>query len=232
WIPFHVSDLDKCQHLLLKFQPELQTDHPGFRDEAYRKRRQDIAQLAFDYHQLCPLLTLSYEILLDYTETSGFRLRPVAGLVSPRDFLANFAFRVFPCTQYIRHHSRPAHTPEPDMIHEFLGHVPLLTNRKFADFAQRLGLASLGASDDFVNKLTTLFWFTIEFGLCLEEDQLRAVGAGLLSSFGELEHAFSDESEKRPLEPNTTAIQPYDDVGYQPVYFVCQSFELMEKQLK
>ncbi|KAF8570082.1 hypothetical protein P879_00537 [Paragonimus westermani] len=51
WVPYHVSDLDKCQHLLLKFQPELQTDHPGFHDEAYRKRRQDIAQLAFDYHQ-------------------------------------------------------------------------------------------------------------------------------------------------------------------------------------
>ncbi|KAA3678826.1 tyrosine 3-monooxygenase [Paragonimus westermani] len=118
-----------------------------------------------------------------------------------------------------------------DVIHEFLGHVPLLTNRKFADFAQRLGLVSLGASNDFVNKLTTLFWFTIEFGLCLEVDQLRAVGAGILSSFGELEHAFSDESEKRPLEPSTTAIQPYDDVGYQPVYFVCQSFELMEQQL-
>lgn len=165
-------------------------------------------------------------------QSSGFCLRPVAGLVDPRDFLAHLAFRVFPCTQYIRHHSRPFHTPEPDCIHELLGHMPLLTNRKFADFCQLLGLLSLGSSDEEIKRISSVYWFTVEFGLCQEGDEIRALGAGLLSSYGELENAFSDRAEKRAFLPELSAIQPYDDVGYQPVYFVCDSIAQMKKQFR
>ncbi|CAL8076134.1 unnamed protein product [Calicophoron daubneyi] len=281
WIPRHISDLDRCANILTKFQPELQTDHPGFHDMEYRKRRQQIVEAALNYRYGNPLPDIEYneneigawrkaytslkalhptrackeyiqgfsllerhagftpdrlprmQDVSNYLErTSGFRLRPAAGLVSPRDFLANFAFRVFPCTQYTRHHSRPMHTPEPDCIHEYLGHMPLLTNRKFADFSHQIGLASIGASDEVVTKLATLYWFTVEFGMCHEDDGIRALGAALLSSYGELENAFSDKAEKREFDPKTTALQTYDDVGYQPVLFVCQSIETMEKQLR
>uniref|UniRef100_A0A8D1YMA3 Phenylalanine-4-hydroxylase n=1 Tax=Sus scrofa TaxID=9823 RepID=A0A8D1YMA3_PIG len=134
---------------------------------------------------------------------TGFRLRPVAGLLSSRDFLGGLAFRVFHCTQYIRHASKPMYTPEPDICHELLGHVPLFSDRSFAQFSQ------------YIEKLATIYWFTVEFGLCKQEDSIKAYGAGLLSSFGELQEPRMDSK----------AVD-------EPVYYVAESFNDAKEKVR
>lgn len=162
-------------------------------------------------------------------ELTGFRLAPIEGLVETRGFLSWLSYRVMLCTQYIRHHSHPAYTPEPDIVHEAIGHIPMFTNPNFADYSQFIGHGARIATDKQLEELGRLYWFTVEFGMVEHEGDIKAYGAGLLSSFGELEHAFSDQVERRPFNLEQVLNHEYTYSGMQPVLYVVPSYaELKE----
>ncbi len=162
-------------------------------------------------------------------ELSNFRLAPIEGLVETRGFLSWLSYRTMLCTQYIRHHSRPEYTPEPDIVHEAIGHIPMFTNPNFADFSQFIGHGARIATDDQLEELGRLYWFTVEFGMVEHDGQPKAYGAGLLSSYGELENAFSDNVERRPFDLEQVINTTYDYSDMQPILYVIPSYaELKE----
>lgn len=288
WFPRHISELDLIANRTLDAGTDLQSDHPGFNDTLYRKRREMLATKAINHRWNKPIENIAYtsdeietwsavwEKITDLLEKhackeylhsmqlmkkycgysrdnipqqqnisnfllgrTNFRLRPVAGLLSSRDFLNGLAFRVFFCTQYIRHHSMPLYTPEPDICHELLGHAPMFADRDFADFSQEIGLASLGASDEDINRLARCYWHSVEFGLCKENGENKAYGAGLLSSFGELEYACSEEhpgAEKPPKilpwDPETASHTEFPITTYQPTYFLAESLQDAKQKMR
>jgi phenylalanine-4-hydroxylase len=150
---------------------------------------------------------------------SGFNLVPVAGLVTPRVFMSRLADGVFLSTQYMRHHSVPLYTPEPDIIHELIGHAALLAAPEFARMNRLFGEASKRADEPAMKALLNVYWYVMEFGLVREEGQLRIIGSGLLSSFGEMGHVKA-EAEKVPFDLARVSATGYDPTVYQRTLFV------------
>ena len=162
---------------------------------------------------------------------SGFRLEPVAGLVEPRIFLESLARGVFLCTQYIQHHSTPLYTPEPDVAHEIIGHAVTLASPRLAEINRLFGEAVRRTkSDEEIDRLARVYWFTIEFGVLRENGAVRAYGTGLLSSAGELEEMH--KAELRPLDLEAAANHVYDPTHYQAILFCAESFDEMERSLR
>src|SRR4029077_15553038 len=255
---------------------QLDPDHPGFRDADYRRRRNQIAQIALKYHPRDPIPDAPYtleehqvwatiwkalqpahaahacaeyrecltklnfapdqipqlrEVNVKVQAISGFRLEPVAGLVQPRVFLENLADGVFLCTQYIRHHSTPLYTPEPDVVHEIIVHGVTLASERLAELNLLFGEAvKRTTAQDALDRLSRVYWFTIEFGALREDESVKAYGTGLLSSAGEMEEMR--DAELRPLDLEAASRLQYDPTHFQPILFCADSFEAMYQTLR
>lgn len=244
----------------------LDADHPGFRDGAYRARRDAIARIAEDYRAPGPVPEAPYsegeqhvwravwerldpahrqhacaqvqrlqdelglgrgpipqlaEMNRAIEPLTGFRLEPVAGLVESRRFLEALGRGVFLSTQYIRHASRPLYTPEPDIVHEAVGHAATLTCPVLAEINRSFGRAASQASPAELSRLDRAYWFTMEFGMVEEDGACKAFGAGLLSSAGELEF---EGRHTEPLDLDRASRTDYDPTDFQPLLFVAPSY--------
>ena len=151
----------------------------------------------------------------------------VPGLIPEVPFFTLLANRQFPVTDWIRTPGEFDYIVEPDIFHDLFGHVPLLFNPVFADYVQRYGQGGLKAQGlGSCEMLSRLYWYTIEFGLIREAQGLRAYGAGILSSSGELPYSVqSPEPQRIPLRLTRTMRTRYKIDTYQQTYFVIDSFQ-------
>ena len=200
---------------------------PAHREHACAEYLQCLERLAFDADRIPQLDEVSQKV----EAISGFRLEPVAGLVEPRVFLESLARGVFLSTQYIRHYSTPLYTPEPDVAHEIIGHAVTLASKRFAELNRLFGEAVSRTIDpDELDRLSRVYWFTIEFGVLRENGRIKAYGTGLLSSAGELGEMH--KAELRPLDLEVAANYVYDPTHYQSILFCADSFEEMYETIK
>jgi len=164
---------------------------------------------------------------------TGIYLVPAEGPIAYRIFYAYVADGGFPCTQFIRYGSQPEYTPEPDMIHDCLGHVPPLLNHDYSALLQMIGRAAVRAtSGDHVLALKRLSWFSIEFGLIEEADEARVFGAGILSSIGEIPFSLSAHVERRPFVTDQVIETGYDWTKMQELLFVIPSFGFLRREVE
>ncbi len=158
---------------------------------------------------------------------TGWQLVAVEGIVDDALFFELMANQKFPATTWLRKLSELDYLEEPDMFHDVFGHVPLLTNKKVTEFLQVLSQIGHEYADNpvAVDLLSRIYWFTIEFGLIREDDELRIYGAGILSSVGETKYSLSDEPQHFAYNVDQILDTPYRKDTFQDRYFVIDSFD-------
>lgn len=156
---------------------------------------------------------------------TGWRIVGVPGLIPDAAFYDHLANRRFPVTVWIRKRAELDYLVEPDLFHDFFGHVPLLTDPVFADYMQAYGQHGVEAGPENIHRLARLYWYTVEFGLIRTPAGLKAYGAGILSSKAETLHAIeSADASRRPFEPARIMRTEYEIDRLQRTYFVLDDF--------
>lgn len=163
---------------------------------------------------------------------TGWEVVAVEGLIPDLPFFQLLAERKFPAGNFIRKPDQLDYIEEPDVFHDFFGHVPLLANPVFADYMEAYGKGGLRAArHGTITNLSRLYWYTVEFGLIKQDEGMRIYGAGILSSPGETVFCLEDKSPnhigfdlKRIMQTN------YRVDDYQQTYFVIDSFEQLFEQ--
>lgn len=157
---------------------------------------------------------------------TGWNAVAVTGFIPAADFFRSLAARRFPTTVTIRPLDQLDYLPEPDIFHDVFGHVPLHSDPVFADFLASFGeLAATASTEQETTWMARLFWFTVEFGLIVEEGEPKVYGSGLVSSAGDAANALGPKCDRRPFDLDAVIEQPFEIDHFQDVLFVVEAFD-------
>ncbi|MEO1021114.1 MAG: phenylalanine 4-monooxygenase [Bacteroidota bacterium] len=161
------------------------------------------------------------------TEANGFSITVVPGLIPVEQFFQLLADRKFSASTWVRKKSQLDYLEEPDMFHDIFGHIPLLMNTDYANFAQKMGAIGVQFIDHpvIVKQLQRLYWFTIEFGLIQHTEGTRIYGAGIISSSGETDHVMNDNVTVHPFDIFKVIETDFITSEIQTQYYEIESFE-------
>lgn len=207
--------------------PKLDELHRKYATQIYLSAKRE---LAITRDEIPQLRLLSERV----QKETNMHLVPAEGALPYRTFYEYIAQRGFPVTQFIRHGSHPEFTPEPDMIHDCLGHVPPLMNRDYAELLTLIGKAvATTTHGEQVLALKRFSWFSIEFGLIEEGPETKVFGAGILSSTGEIPYSLlSPEVARRPFVTDVVIATDYDPSRMQDKLFIAPSFPFLRRELE
>ena len=186
------------------------------------------------------LLSLSHPGVPDLAELNarleprtGWRTVAVPGLVPDAVFFAMLADRVFPIGNFIRTYEQLDYLDEPDLFHDIFGHVPMLSDPRMARMMERMGHLGIKAIERGEGeRMARIYWYSVEFGLAREDDEIKIFGAGLASSFGEFGKALSGEGvERRVFSIEAAASTPYENDHMQPLYFINDGVEAVAQAI-
>lgn len=194
------------------------------RDSACQLYLAGKSELGLEKETVPSLLDLS-SVLMSAT---GVRLVPAEGLLHGRTYFGYWAHRIMPCTQYIRHHSHPEYTPEPDIVHDVIGHVPPLLHPKYARIIEEVGRLAAAITPEQLEQLVRFYWFTIEFGLLKEGSRRSILGAGILSSIQETRHVLAGGAKIAAFDLEQMLATPFDTTVLQPLLFESDSMSQIE----
>ncbi len=157
---------------------------------------------------------------------TGWRAVPVSGFIPGQQFFQCLSRRLFPTTVTLRPREQLEYLEEPDIFHDVFGHVPLHADPVFADFLERFGsLAMQAETDEEMERMARLFWFTVEFGLIREDNEIKVYGSGLISSSADSANALGPNCSRRPFSLDEIYTTPFRIDRLQETLFVIDSFD-------
>ncbi len=166
-------------------------------------------------------------------QSTGWEVYAVPGLIDNKPFFELLAQKKFPATTWLRTLAQLKYIEEPDMFHDVFGHVPLLSEPYFAGFLNGMSQIALKyiEHNSAIELLSRLYWYTVEFGLIIENKNIKIYGAGILSSPGESVYSLSDTATHYPFDLEHILSTPYIKDCFQGQYFVAQSYEQLYRSL-